>query len=208
MLFWEYVIQGPNRAREWVRGEFPDKVQHCVLFSSLSFIANVFSPKWLEFWSPLYNTWKVTIKWTKKNNYLMMWCGYNLFLDIQTWRRMGLDIQKNKSTAKVEMDGVQDYEWSLVQQVRSHHHHLTWIPLVASWCLSLLHLLPATQPWAFKKFSEKDPILQQVLRNCFRVPAFCQILCLLVSHSSNDSLNLGIKTKCLFSWMKTRKNSR
>lgn len=112
-----------------------------------------------------YNTWKVTIKWTtKKNNHLMMWCGYNLFLDIQVWRRMGLEIQKNKSIAKVAMDGVQDYGSSLVQ-VKSHHHHLTWIPLVASWWLSLLHLLTPTQPWTFKKFSEKVPILQQVLRN-------------------------------------------
>lgn len=72
--------------------------------------------------------------------------------------------------------------------------------------------VPATP---FKSYTTMN--MQEVLRKRSHIAASSKTLLpsahfvpdtVLLSHSSNDSLNLGIKTKCLFSWVKTCKNSR
>lgn len=98
---------------------------------------------------------------------------------------------------------IMNHFWS--NEFRSDYHHLAWIPLVASW------YTPA-RPWALKKFSEKDSMLQQVLRNSwtskiatYSVPDTCicgQVTTLMTAWILGEK-----KDQNLYPWIKTQENN-
>ena len=92
---------------------------------------------------------------------------------------------------------IMNHFWS--NEFRSDYHHLAWIPLVASWYTPATSLTPA-RPWALKKFSEKDSMLQQVLRNSWTSK--------IATYSVPDTCICGQVTTLMTAWILGEKKTK